>query len=138
MQLCRRRLHELDPIPEWVVDVEAQIAFETRVVLYVVATVAQLLSERPQAFDQQRRMGSPRRMKIRINAQMDFELFALKLAAAAVRQIRWFGNLRNSKCALIECPCTLFTAHRHRQLHVFQALDQRCAHHLLQIAIKPV
>jgi hypothetical protein len=119
-------------------DVYSVIALQTLVLLYVIAAAAQLISEPTQAFDQQRRMGSPRRMKIRINAQMDFELFALKPAAAAVRQIRWFGNLRNSKCALIECPCTLLTAHRHRQLHVFQALDQRCAHHLLQIAIKPV
>jgi hypothetical protein len=68
-------------------------------------------------------MRPPRRIEIRVSAEMNFEFVALKPASAAVCQIGRFANLRNPEGALIELACALFATHRHRKLYVFQAFD---------------
>jgi hypothetical protein len=121
--LSCRGLHEFNSIPEGIVNIDSVVAFQALVLPHFVPQVAQLIGKLAQADDQQSRMRSSRRIKIRVRAEMNFEFAALKPASATICQIRRLANLRNPEGALIELAGALFTTDRHRKLYVFQAFD---------------
>jgi hypothetical protein len=68
-------------------------------------------------------MSLARRSKVRVHAEVDFQLAALEPAATARGEIGGFQNLRNAQNLRKERASARLPAGRHRELYVIETND---------------
>jgi len=61
--------------------------------------------------------------KIALHAQVHFQCAALEPTATALRQLRWFRDLRNPQRAGVESTRELLAAGRNGKLHMVETHD---------------
>ena len=85
VRLCER-LHQLDPVAEGVVDVDAVVSLERFVVDHPVAGGSDHHRERTNVFDEKGGMGLGRRSEAGVDTEVDLEVAPLEPASSAGRR----------------------------------------------------
>src|SRR5205814_6284387 len=118
MRLFRRVCHsfqELQPIAEWVADIDPLVAVETIIAFYLIPCISKAGSQGAKILDEQTGMGLARGPEVRIDAQMHLEQGSLEPCPAAGGQIGWLGDLRQTQTLAVKLPSFTLSALGHRQ-----------------------
>ncbi len=114
------RLHQLEPVAERVVDVDAVVALERLVVAGHVPRGRERRDERVEVVDDERRVGFASGTEVGVDAEVDLHRLGLEPAPAPYGEVRWLRQLRDAEQAVIERDCLGFATRRHRELDVIE------------------
>lgn len=116
-------LHQLDPVAERVVDIDAIEPLQRFVAAHDVPGARERPHQLVKRLDHERGMRLGGGPEIGLDAEVDTHRLGLEPAAASLGEVRWLGHLGDTEEALVEVRGAFLAAWWHGQLHMVDTAD---------------